>query len=325
MKVDRMNSYKKIKEVALLCIVGASILLSSCIKEDFDDCNYQLRLLYDYNMDYVDLFSKQASRVNLFVFDEQGVFIKEIEKPVSNQLSAFYMDVDVPFNRSYNFLAWSGLYDEYYTLNQKMKAGVTHIDDVELSLTELNNEILSKELPPLWFGRIQDKVGSLGSGVMPLTKNTNKIRIAMRILPTVETDLKLVKEKFNFYIQSSNTSYNSTNQVLSEKPFKYAPYYAENDEKGFIVELNTLRLMANRENLLVITDPETDEVRFTMDLNEYLDDLRFLSNNKLSLQEFMDREDEYAMIFFFGGKDDMFSSLSVEINGWLVRKQDVNE
>ena len=157
MKVDRMNSYKKIKEVALLCIVGASILLSSCIKEDFDDCNYQLRLLYDYNMDYVDLFSKQASRVNLFVFDEQGVFIKEIEKPVSNQLSAFYMDVDVPFNRSYNFLAWSGLYDEYYTLNQKMKAGVTHIDDVELSLTELNNEILSKELPPLWFGRIQDK------------------------------------------------------------------------------------------------------------------------------------------------------------------------
>ena len=320
-----MNSYKKIKEVALLCIVGASILLSSCIKEDFDDCNYQLRLLYDYNMDYVDLFSKQASRVNLFVFDEQGVFIKEIEKPVSNQLSAFYMDVDVPFNRSYNFLAWSGLYDEYYTLNQKMKAGVTHIDDVELSLTELNNEILSKELPPLWFGRIQDKVGSLGSGVMPLTKNTNKIRIAMRILPTVETDLKLVKEKFNFYIQSSNTSYNSTNQVLSEKPFKYAPYYAENDEKGFIVELNTLRLMANRENLLVITDPETDEVRFTMDLNEYLDDLRFLSNNKLSLQEFMDREDEYAMIFFFGGKDDMFSSLSVEINGWLVRKQDVNE
>ena len=325
MKVDRMNSYKKIKEVALLCIVGASILLSSCIKEDFDDCNYQLRLLYDYNMDYVDLFSKQASRVNLFVFDEQGVFIKEIEKPVSNQLSAFYMDVDVPFNRSYNFLAWSGLYDEYYTLNQKMKAGVTHIDDVELSLTELNNEILSKELPSLWFGRIQDKVGSLGSGVMPLTKNTNKIRIAMRILPTVETDLKLVKEKFNFYIQSSNTSYNSTNQVLSEKPFKYAPYYAENDEKGFIVELNTLRLMANRENLLVITDPETDEVRFTMDLNEYLDDLRFLSNNKLSLQEFMDREDEYAMIFFFGGKDDMFSSLSVEINGWLVRKQDVNE
>nr|WP_040310196.1 FimB/Mfa2 family fimbrial subunit [Bacteroides coprosuis] len=325
MKVDRMNSYKKIKEVALLCIVGASILLSSCIKEDFDDCNYQLRLLYDYNMDYVDLFSKQASRVNLFVFDDEGVFIKEIEKPVSNQLSAFYMDVDVPFNRSYNFLAWSGLYDEYYTLNQKMKAGVTHIDDVELSLTELNNEILSKELPPLWFGRIQDKVGSLGSGVMPLTKNTNKIRIAMRILPTVETDLKLVKEKFNFYIQSSNTSYNSTNQVLSEKPFKYAPYYAENDEKGFIVELNTLRLMANRENLLVITDPETDEVRFTMDLNEYLDDLRFLSNNKLSLQEFMDREDEYAMIFFFGGKDDMFSSLSVEINGWLVRKQDVNE
>ena len=320
-----MNSYKKIKEVALLCIVGASILLSSCIKEDFDDCNYQLRLLYDYNMDYVDLFSKQASRVNLFVFDEQGIFIKEIEKPVSNQLSAFYMDVDVPFNRSYNFLAWSGLYDEYYTLNQKMKAGVTHIDDVELSLTELNNEILSKELPPLWFGRIQDKVGSLGSGVMPLTKNTNKIRIAMRILPTVETDLKLVKEKFNFYIQSSNTSYNSTNQVLSEKPFKYAPYYAENDEKGFIVELNTLRLMANRENLLVIRDPETDEVRFTMDLNEYLDDLRFLSNNKLSLQEFMDREDEYAMIFFFGGKDDMFSSLSVEINGWLVRKQDVNE
>ena len=320
-----MNNYKKTKEVALLCFVGASILLSSCIKEDFDDCNYQLRLLYDYNMDYVDLFSKQASKVNLFVFDEKGMFVKEIEKPVSSQYSAFYMDVDVPFNRSYNFLVWSGLYNEYYTLNQKMKAGVTHIDDVELSLIELNNEILSKELPPLWFGRIQDKIGTLGSGVMPLTKNTNKIRIAMRILPTVETDLKLVKENFNFYIQSSNTSYNSTNQVLSEKPFKYAPYYAENDEKGFIVELNTLRLMANRENLLVITDPETDEVRFTMDLNEYLDDLRFLSNNKLSLQEFMDREDEYAMIFFFGGKDDMFSSLSVEINGWLVRKQDVNE
>jgi len=45
-----------------------------------EDCNSYVRFVYDYNLEYIDLFHKQATKMNLYVFDEKGVFVTELKE-----------------------------------------------------------------------------------------------------------------------------------------------------------------------------------------------------------------------------------------------------
>ncbi|MGL5261441.1 MAG: FimB/Mfa2 family fimbrial subunit, partial [Bacteroides sp.] len=56
-----------------------------------------------------------------------------------------------------------------------------------------------------------------------------------------------------------------------------------------------------------------------LNLNDYLEDLRFLSHQHLPKQEFLDRQDEYAILFLMGDKG-FYGSFEIEINGWLIRE-----
>ena len=64
-----------------------------------------------------------------------------------------------------------------------------------------------------------------------------------------------------------------------------------------------------------------------MNLLSLLLQTKFHANNKLSDQEFLDREDRYAIIFAFDGRpvtQETFLAVNVWINGWLIREQDHN-
>jgi len=42
------------------------------------------------------------------------------------------------------------------------------------------------------------------------------------------------------------------------------------------------------------------------------------------LQEYLDRQDEYNIVIDGITDDDMFSSISITVNGWLIRSQNVH-
>ena len=64
-----MNRFIGYIQVACCCL----LLCASCVRDGMDeDCNSYVRFVYDYNLEYIDLFHKQATKMNLYVFDEKG-------------------------------------------------------------------------------------------------------------------------------------------------------------------------------------------------------------------------------------------------------------
>ncbi len=107
----------------------------------------------------------------------------------------------------------------------------------------------------------------------------------------------------------------------------YTAYHTEDDpETGAIAELNTLRLMTDTENRLVITHKSSGNVILDIPLNKYLNALRLQQYADIPLQEYLDRADKHGIILFFKGMDGNgnYISVDVQINGWLIRKQEVD-
>ena len=159
-----------------------------------------------------------------------------------------------------------------------------------------------------------------------LLKNTKKFRIIMQMLD----DSSIHVDDYDFRIISPNGRYNHENGLLgdeTDEKVEYTAYHTEDDpETGAIAELNTLRLMTDTENRLVITHKSSGNVILDIPLNKYLNALRLQQYADIPLQEYLDRADKHGIILFFKGMDGNgnYISVDVQINGWLIRKQEVD-
>ena len=59
-----------------------------------------------------------------------------------------------------------------------------------------------------------------------------------------------------------------------------------------------MRLMANRQTRFVVTEKATGKKVFNINLIDYLA-MTKLGGNKMETQEYLDRESEFKIIFFF--------------------------
>lgn len=309
----------------LTLLLSLSFWGVSCVTDDLSKCTYVLKFKYDYNMDQVDLFSKKVDRIDLFVFDENGLFLQSFWDEAHTSFPKDYgVTLNLPTGKEYTFLTWAGLNYTHYDLNS-LVPGKTSIRDVELSLRYRNIGSSNQQISPLWFGKERVMISGSGQKVISLIKDTNKFRIALRLLPTTEEKNPPKLENINVSIRSNNTLYDSNNNTLNSDLFTYLPYFLKNDDRGFIVELNTLRLIPNNTNELIFTNAKTHKELLKIDLNKYLEDLKFLENDKMDYQEFLDREDEFAVIIYLSGAEDHpFASFIVEINDWVIRNQEVD-
>ena len=143
-------------------------------------------------------------------------------------------------------------------------------------------------------------------------------------------DSSIHVDDYDFRIISPNGRYNHENGFWgdeTDEKVEYTAYHTEDDpETGAIAELNTLRLMTDTENRLVITHKSSGNVILDIPLNKYLNALRLQQYADIPLQEYLDRADKHGIILFFKGMDGNgnYISVDVQINGWLIRKQEVD-
>lgn len=106
-----------------------------------EDCNSYVRFVYDYNLEYIDLFHKQATKMNLYVFDEKGVFVTELKEESGAFAPDYLMTLPGAMaGRRYIFVAWSGLYDKSYD-KVTLTPGVSTLEDLEVSVNNLKTRI----------------------------------------------------------------------------------------------------------------------------------------------------------------------------------------
>lgn len=165
-----------------------------------------------------------------------------------------------------------------------------------------------------------------------MVKNTNKLRFVLQDTDGNNMDVR----DFTFQIIADNGYMNYDNSLLPDPTITYTPYYTENvniAEGDFIMgeparqtvavaEMNTMRLMDAKNYRLVVRHKDWEEDVLNINLCNYLL-LTKMEGHDISAQEYLDRQDEYSIVFFltptYNPEIVHYSCLKVQVKNWVIR------
>lgn len=311
-----------------------SFLLASCVYEDEKQCPCEVRFVYDYNMEFADAFPQQVGDVKLFIFDSEGKFVSLCQEQDRRPGAGYRMPLYLPAGK-YQLVAWAGTAADkscYNLTDRNLIPGVSTLQDLQLTMNS-EGTTCSRQLADLWHGHLTNFEVSPYEptlATIPLVKNTNRFKILLQDA----NGQPLPKEDYSFAITDANYSFDYANALLPVPTMTYHPYLMqetviENDAPDsaeessdisvLLAEMNTLRLMEDREPSFVVRNEQTGKTIFDINLNKYLDLMRLSSYAEMPLQEFLDRENTWNVILVVGqapGGAQMM--ISIQINAWRL-------
>ncbi len=313
------------------------LLSTACdtITEDLPLCEYYVTFRYDYNMKFADAFpgdNSQVDNIALYVFDQKGIYLGKtvVDGPFASDFS-----IDFSYGPgTYKLLAWGGLSKESYNI-QDLKEGVSTIEDVIVKLKRSSDGRMDYEADQLFHSLAEDVTFPEGEHYtyqMSLTKDTNKFKIVLQMMGM---DFPAALNEISVSITDNNGILNYDNSLLNDENITYVPYSKDANQvsngtgggtiRVLSFELNTLRLMENHHPRLIITykiDESHSSVIADIDLLEYLLLMRMDEYSDMGNQEYLDREDEYPMIFFLAENAmGTYVAYKLAILSWVVRLQ----
>lgn len=327
----RSKILNRVRTVSLgLFAAGAALLSSaSCDRMIYDyegDCtvNYLLKFRYDLNLKWADAFANEVKSVRLYVFDESGTLVREIDDRGDRLADPDYaVNLEVPAGK-YHLLAWCGIDNEGAPAQFTVPAatvGSTRAEALTCRIDRGADATSSGRLEFMFHGELdvdlpEDEDGGDYVYTMPLTKDTNHIRVILQHLSGEDVDFN----QFSFKIEDANGYYASDNRLLPDDAITYLPFSTSSGVAGIIrddgtgtraeiraktavADFSVGRMMANRarDMRLTITNAEGEDIARIPVIDYALlakDYYELAYNRTMRDQEFLDREDEYVMTFF---------------------------
>lgn len=338
MRLTYLSNYIN-KALAAALLVGAAVSLPSCnaFHEDLDPCpqGIRLRFVYDYILDDGNVIFKQVDCLTLLVYDKEGNYIEtRTAGPTEIENEDWRMDLDLPAG-DYHMLAYGGMDCEKSTFRFATPVNETKMEDVEVYLpSNLITSPVGTDLHPLYYGALDVTVPETGMDYTPATlylmKDTNDIRILLGN----ESGLPTNVDDFVFTITDNNTRFNYLNQVISTENVTYHPWIWGDSEVGILpdqepavlswAELSVPRLMANSKAVLKVNRVDDGREVLSIPLVNILLMLKSEHFNYLKPQEFLDRQSRWNLTFFLTN-DGVWAGVSIVINDWIVRINNVSE
>ena len=274
------------------------LVLFSCtsIDETLPECRLYVRFRYDYNMEFSDAFASQVNRVDVFVFDKDGTFVIKKSEQGETLGGSYRMPLPLPAGE-YRIAAWAGMSDDFEM--PEPVAGKTTLEELTVRMKREESLVHNKALNPLWYGGVQ-AVSFTGrqeqTETVSLIKDTNKFRfILQKSGPGEELDIN----DCLFEIRADNGYYDWNNDLLDDDMISYRPYYLEKvEDVGIVVEMNTMRLLEHKKVYLTLTRKSDGKELMRIDLIPYLL-LTKMEGHNIPAQEYLDRQSEYAIVFFY--------------------------
>ena len=294
------------------------LVLFSCtsIDETLPECRLYVRFRYDYNMEFSDAFASQVNRVDVFVFDKDGTFVmKKSEQGETLGGGSYRMPLPLPVGE-YRIAARAGMSDDFEM--PEPVAGKTTLEELTVRMKREESLVHNKALNPLWYGGVQ-AVSFTGrqeqTETVSLIKDTNKFRfILQKSGPGEELDIN----DCLFEVRADNGYYDWNNDLLDDDMISYRPYYLEKvEDVGIVVEMNTMRLLEHKKVYLTLTRKSDGKELMKIDLIPYLL-LTKMEGHNIPAQEYLDRQSEYAIVFFYNPELLNFLSTKIVINGWTI-------
>lgn len=318
-----MNSFKHFCNWGRLGLCLFPILIVSCdmLHDDVDNCQSYLKFRYDYNMLFADAFSNQVDKVEVFFFDENGVYVtSKLDSGEILKNQGYKMAL--PFNfKGYSAITWAGHHDSYEISD--LVPGQSKKKDLFLKMKRRDNLVHNTSLEALWHGKEKEITGR--TDMISLVRNTNNIRIILKCVS--EEEVAEPAENFDFKIIADNGFYANNGTLLKDDLISYEPYSLRGDsQEGVVAEINMMRFLEDRNVRLSIYNKSKGTYLFggaeSINLIYFLLKTKREEYSAMPSQEFLDRQYDWNLTFFYTG--DSFVALKVVINDWTFWMDDVN-
>ena len=323
----------------------------SLINDDTGPCSpsYLVRFIYERNMKFTDAFPQEVESVHLYVLDAAGnVVYDQRERGDALKAAGYTMTIPVdPGN--YRLLAWCSTNDgNSYTLNAEPSgyssegskadawlacrinatADATAATGKAASFLTPDSVSVSHDLDPLYHGILTDAElpndASTHTLTVPLTKNTNRIRILLQHLSGEALDV----DDFTFEIVADNGLMLLDNSVVSGNPVSYAPHHTSSGDTELdgidggvlsvaMAEFTVGRLVTTDSPRLIVRERASDDVIISVPINDYILMVKGYEWADMDSQEYLDREENYNFTFFLDERDRWLDAY-VYINSWRI-------
>jgi len=342
----------------LLCVFSSC---DSVIYDDEGDCSvtYRMEFRYDLNMKWADAFPHEVKSVHLYAFNDDGLLVwQRSERGDALSTGHYAMTLDLPAGH-YTMLAWCGLENdgkrpESFSVPEAV-VGRTRLSDLRCSLNrehDADGAYCRDKLYPLYHGLLDVDLPELEDGgehtcTMYLTKDTNHVRVILQHLSGKDVD----KDDFTFRIKSENGLMDYDNRLLPDEMITYHAYDITSGSAGMgiddypelggakgatpvssrtitkvnvaVADLAISRLVVGHDAHLVINAKDDGHTVADIPLTDFALMLMSGYDAEMSPQEFLDRQDEYSLVFFLD-EDRYWIGSSIIINSWRLVINDVN-
>ena len=310
---------------ALVCIAAPAC--SDLIYDDLSECPvYKVKFRYDWNMKYADAFAHEVKAVTLYVLDSKGSIVwSRSESGEALAAEDYSMVVKVPAGK-YDLLAWCDA-DELGTFTFSEGTEKTALKcSLDRKHAHDGSAYVDSDLDRLYYGfESADFTSRKGETVatVSLKKNTNHFQVVLQHLSGSPVDPDI----FDFSITDDNALMDWDNSLMAGGDVTYRPWAVYSGEVAMnrasdalnvaIAEFTTGRIVLGHNPRLNIRLKDSDRIVISIPLIDYALLVKGKYNENLDNQEYLDRQDEYDMIFFLDDGERWVNQY-IYINSWKV-------
>ncbi len=351
-----MNITTYITGRALRVLMTAMLMLPlvafvSCDSMIYDyegDCSvtYRLKFRYDRNLKWADAFANEVSSVHLYAFDQSGMLVWQREEQIDPAHAENYsMLLDLPAG-DYKLRAWCGLrndeseHGESFSVPQ-VREGESRMEEIQCSLNRKRDKAegaySDERLYRLFHGTLDVSLPVNDDGgeyeyTMPLTKNTNHVRVILQHLSGEDVN----KADFTFRIDDENGLMAHDNELMTDESINYRPWDIQSVDagigkddsraistvKGLVADFTVGRLIEthNEKMMLTINTRDGKNVARIPVIDYALMGKEYYETEysyPMDEREFLDRMDECVMTLFLDENHRWVSSV-IQILSWRI-------
>lgn len=312
----------------VLCL-ALTALLSSCVYEDEKPCPCEVRFVYNYNMEFADAFPSQVNWVKLFIYDDRGRFVSTVEDHITRHDGNYSLPLRLQAG-TYTLVAWAGTDNtpSCYNISPQQPTTENSIGQLQLNLKLGDTQTVYDKSPEdLWHGITEHFTVSETApsrAVVPLVKDVNRFKVLIQSAD----DKPLTANDYSLAIKAANHTYDYRNNLADCPTLEYRPYSMKEavidnqtapTNSALLAEMATLRLTTDKASRFVVHNQKTNQDVFNIDLVKYLEMMRLDKYKDMSLQEYLDRENNYQIILLIGrDRNNAEVVLSLQINRWRI-------
>lgn len=234
----------------LVCFSAIALTtMSSCIKEDMDDCppaisKVALQFDYTYNVKQADAFAAEVKNINVYAFDENGKFFDSYIESREKFETGHTMKITGLKDGKYTFVCLArdrqvmsrAEDDEMEFSFASLTPGVSTIDDLTVRMGKDNSEEIKndKEFAALYTAKTQvdfqrlnqnGNEGTVVTSTLSLMKCTKTYRIVLLPYENDQADFK--PENFDVRIEGSAAWLDHKGEKVKNEGITYLPYNME--------------------------------------------------------------------------------------------------